>query len=393
ADARKKSRDRTRTKAAAAKVARIKTVPREKPLGANDFSSAAESTHGLVSGETSINRGGRDVAIRHLTDPRTGKPIDVSKKTGRSVAIKLIDDRHKQLQPKILRAVNLALAAKKGDRTAVLAKKWLGELGELLALGDLLREGTESYFLPASAQKNDLVIFSPSGDNDRDLKMAFVSVKSTKGGGEANGLGANISADFSKILGNKTMTVGGQEVSAFEYADKAMKMKRSMIKFFTQGRVGRKGISVKGINPRLLQIKPERIDHPASKVGFSSQSKFLKARVIDEKELGKFLKAYQKDLTESGPIGVQLTKGLQKEIMKRRKIRRPNKFSAKDLDAWLTKELGRTLDETNTVAVQAADTMTARYAEGEGFIDTKIAVGEDVTKRTLEKAKARGLKL
>jgi hypothetical protein len=37
--------------------------------------------------------------------------------------------------------------------------------------------------------------------------------------------------------------------------------------------------------------------------------------------------------------------------------------------------------------------MTARYAEGEGFVDTMIAVGEDVTKRTLEKAKTRGLKL
>ena len=63
------------------------------------------------------------------------------------------------------------------------------------------------------------------------------------------------------------------------------------------------------------------------------------------------------------------------------------------MEAGLTVEFGRKSDETDTVAGAATETMTARYAEGEGFVDTRIAVGEDVTKRTLEKAKERGLKL
>ncbi len=51
------------------------------------------------------------------------------------------------------------------------------------------------------------------------------------------------------------------------------------------------------------------------------------------------------------------------------------------------------MDETGTIAVHTADTVTARYAEGEGFVGTKIALGEDMTKRTLEGARERGLKL
>jgi len=365
----------------------------KKPSRLTDFTQTSEATEGLISGATTINKGGQSVDVRIAINPKTGKPIDVSKEAGRKEAIAVIDTRHKALHQKVLTAVDIALSASKGDPQGILAKKWLGELGEMLALRDLLEQGVEGYFLPAAAEKNDLVIFSPAGENDRNLRMQYVSVKSTKGGEEANALGANIAADFRKILGDKTMRIAGDDVSAFDYANTAMKVKRQALRYFTEGRAGRRGISTKGLDANQLQVKPERIDHPHSKFGFVNHADFLRARVIAAKEISHFLKGMKEELQQTEPIGTALAKSLQELVVSKRGAKAPNKLSVKDLDDWLVRELGKTLDETKSAAVAVADTMTARYAEGEGFVDTRIAVGEDVTKKRYETAIKRGLKL
>lgn len=152
------------------------------------FSKKSEITENMVSdsGRTLPN----GTRVRDIVD-EDGNPIEVNNSEGRKKAAEVIRTRLNGLESKIKEAV-------KNFGETVEVKKWLGEVGEMSALAQILEEDVEAYLLTDSERKNDIVFVKSNGD-EGTLYTGYLSVKTTLQGEQVNKLGANCKADLDKL--------------------------------------------------------------------------------------------------------------------------------------------------------------------------------------------------
>jgi len=167
------------------------------------YSKKSEITENLViDGGRTLENGTR---VRDILD-ENGKPIPVNTTEGRKKAADAIRTKLSGFESKIKEAIDNF-----GETIEV--KKWLGEIGEMSALMQILEQDVEAYLLTDSERKNDIVFLKKGGD-EATLSTGYLSVKTTMKGKQVNKLGANCKADLDKLSqsGNSSFesTVGGK---------------------------------------------------------------------------------------------------------------------------------------------------------------------------------------
>jgi len=364
------------------KAKKQKVKAEKLKLNLHDFSAKGEPTNGLISSDVdSVKKGGKKHNVRYMTT-RDGKKIDVSKPAGRKQAVQIIDARVKGLHRKILSAADAALTHKnKAER--VRAKKWLGELGELMAMREFLANEVEAYLLPDSEPKNDMVVFSRSGKRHEALQSRYLSIKSTAEGEEVNGLGSNAMPDMRKALQGKSITVEGKRMAAADYAEAVMTFKRELVRTLSEGKVGRDGVSTENISPKLLMKKPQKLK--SGRKGFPEHAAFLAARRVTTEDINRFVQSFG---NRFDPAALKaIVSSLKKKVKNKR-----GKFSALDLDGFLVEHWGKLLEKTKSTVLQESDVLSFRFNTDAGFSDNAVtaARAKDVNQKMMKEHVERG---
>lgn len=334
-----------------------------------EFRMKSEISSLLISQKTTpIMLDGKQQLVRLMVD-KSGKPLDVKNEKVRKQASKLIFEQIKKFRPKIVQAAKIA-------HGSTLAKKWLGDVGELYTLGQLLEAGAEAYLLPDSEPKNDIVL--SFAHKNRNLAAQYISVKSTYTNEEINRLGANALSDVQNAVGGKAITFGNNKVFAADYLAGAFSIKRQLMNSITRGRVGRVGIYISPDEKNKLMSAPEKLPKG---LGFASQAAYLKSRKITLSDLKKL------DIDPNDKI----MKNLVRDLFIR--IKKNSKLSLADLSEFLVDEIAFVLSQTRTVIQPRSDLMAFRFNETDGIGDdaVRVACAEDVFALMKDKVKKSGI--
>jgi hypothetical protein len=208
----------------------------DTPPGYMSKSSASAGIVGsLESTEDNPNpmrlpvRDGKPLPVRCIMDGDT--PVDVREQKGRDRAVAIIDARLREIQ-------DITIQACKDFTGNIQAQKWLGEVGELHALKEILQAGKEAYLMPDSKAESDLVIIGRREVTTEDtvtteLTVVEISVKSSTKE-EVGQRGANARAPILRMLDGKNITLPGVgEVSASSAASIVYDIREQLGYFLT----------------------------------------------------------------------------------------------------------------------------------------------------------------
>jgi len=341
----------------------------------SDFRHKAEIADDIISSETfTITRGKKkeeqEFEVRAVVGA-DGEPINTSTKKGRKKAVKVLNERIEAARPKMIAAAGMARG-----RGKTIVKKWLGEVGELIALRDLLESGVEAYLLPDSVPKNDILVISYTG-KQRKLTAQWLSVKTTFAGEESNKRGSNALPDFEHVLGDKTIKIGKKEVHAVEYFRDMMEFLGGLWRKYSEGHVGTKHVYSDGIKRSDLLKKPIKL--PNGEKGYINHREFMRARRVSEDDVNHFVKQFEDVFN---PV---IIKDIQKKAVKRIQ-KSKGKFNLLDLTNMMREVAGNLLEKTNSTWSQGSDVMTFRFntETGAGKNAVTVAQAETVTEYTIK---------
>jgi len=371
-------------------------TPKKGERPSAPYLQSAEISQGIYHNEykTITAPTGKSVEVRQIVDA-TGQPIDVSTPEGIKQAHTVLTQRLEGYRGKVrLAAVLLDDEAKltkfkqkHPDVKKEHLQKWIGEVGEMKSLQELLGTGVQAHMLTASAPKNDIVAFI--GDQERGLKMAFYSVKSTKQGEEPNQLGANIRKDINGYLHDAEkqdipVEIAGKqyEVDASDYVNMTMDIKSHFFKEMSRGHVGRDGVDVAqmpktsflpGYEKALVKLDGKRR-------GFEKQGDYLKYKKVGEEDVNNLFdkpEIDQKMIKEYERLGVPVknyegTKALLRAQLT--EMVRGGDVSLAHLAGWMEKNMGEAMEKTGATAQPSSDLIAFHMNTKTGFDDSSIGI-------------------
>lgn len=360
------------------------------------FSKKSEATDGLIYNEYKKLPNGTEV--RQLVG-EDGNPIDVSNSEGRKKAVELIDKRLESLNEKT------QIAIKNFDKGLVVVQKWLGEIGELSALKQILAEDVEAYLLTDSERKNDIAFVKSNGESE-GLFTGFISVKTTKGGGGVNKRGANCKADLDKLVksGDEEYEVNGIKLKPENVMGSIVDVKSGLFKQFTgksSGEVNEK-VSVNGKQQKLTRYDKQRhgevdpkelVTDSKGNTYFASQAAFLRNKTLSLEDaeaffndaennkyftnLNKPSKQVSNAITDNTEL--QNTKKYIKEYIvneiknwRKKHTAVQKDYTLADLHETMFEIVGGVIEDANIKIGVTGDTMAVHYNEGKN--EPKIGV-------------------
>jgi hypothetical protein len=341
------------------------------------FSKKSEITENMVSdsGKTLPN----GTRVRDILD-ESGTPIEVNNSEGRKKAAETVRTRLNGLQSKIKEAIDNF-----GETVEV--KKWLGEVGEMSALAQILEQDVEAYLLTDSERKNDIVFVKSNGEEGA-LDTGFLSVKTTLEGEQVNKLGANCKADLEK-LSEGAKPIFESTINGKKFNLKPTNVFGSVIDiksgFFAKFSI-RDGVE-KVKNDKLTKVNPERHPNVSSQdivdingvTYFKDQSSYLKNTKVTEEEINEFFdKEANKFLTnlskpkkgETNQITDADESNQTKEYLKemflsdfKRKQTEGKSYSLYDMHETMYHVIGKTASESEMPIEATTDTMAIEFAQ------------------------------
>ena len=341
------------------------------------FSKKSEITENMVSdsGRTLPN----GTRVRDILD-ESGNPIEVNNSEGRKKAAEVIRTRLNGLESKIKEAIDNF-----GETVEV--KKWLGEVGEMSALAQILEQDVEAYLLTDSERKNDIVFVKPNGEEGA-LDTGFLSVKTTLKGEQVNKLGANCKADLEKLSeGAKPIfesTVNGKtfNLKPTNVLGSVIDIKSGLFAKFSI----RDGVE-KTKEGKLTKVNAEKHPNVSSEdtididgvTYFKDQSSYLKNTSVSEEEINEFFdKEADKFLTnlskpkkgETNQItdadeGTQTKEYLREMFLAdfKRKQAEGKPYSLYDMHETMYHVIGKTASESEMPIEATTDTMAIEFAK------------------------------
>ena len=341
------------------------------------FSKKSEITENMVSdsGRTLPN----GTRVRDILD-ESGNPIEVNNSEGRKKAAEVIRTRLNGLESKIKEAIDNF-----GETVEV--KKWLGEVGEMSALAQILEQDVEAYLLTDSERKNDIVFVKPDGEEGA-LDTGFLSVKTTLKGEQVNKLGANCKADLEKLSeGAKPIfesTVNGKtfNLKPTNVLGSVIDIKSGLFAKFSI----RDGVE-KTKEGKLTKVNAEKHPNVSSEdtididgvTYFKDQSSYLKNTSVSEEEINEFFdKEADKFLTnlskpkkgETNQItdadeGTQTKEYLREMFLAdfKRKQAEGKPYSLYDMHETMYHVIGKTASESEMPIEATTDTMAIEFAK------------------------------
>ena len=357
-------------------------TPKDKDL---DFTTKSEPTDGLFTsskeGYKKIKaKSGKTHVVRQLKD-ENGEPIDTSTQEGREKAISIVRGRLEELKEKSIAATQVVDDKKATKKEKILAFKWLGEYGEMEAYVDLLERGgvTDVYLYADSEPKNDLVVIIEG--EDRKIDAHGVSVKTTKVGKEANLRGSSIKGDFIGRLeeaGKRNLKVDGvdEEVDAGVLLNAALELRKRIMKYHTDGKVGVKA----GTSDTIVNLDGEEV----------SIAEFRRRQKITKDDINK---VFDDDKLFGNPIKTLKGEKVSEKQAEQLRAHFKKKFleyvenediSHVDLEERLIDFISEVLEEADVDLIPEADMMVSYYDE-KGFVENGFITKEAQREKIEEK--------
>lgn len=393
-------------------------------VGGTDPIRANDIMEDIFSGSTIIELGPDKVktGVRNIIDPTTKKPIDVTTPKGRTRAVAILNDRLEKFRANgKIDEVCTALADSStptGERTAL--RKWLGNLGELGGLRDMLAAGNEAYLYSDSNPKNDIVALIDCNDgeeNTRDIRLAAISTKSTSGKAVGRIDASALVYIMDSVAGKMIPMQGRKQQKNFKAENVAQclfGMQKRIYSSTTRGDVvrgNRFGGSERKIevssdrkqyyDPEML-AKAERENREAkTPKDPGGQRSLMAARKIKTEEVLELFsneenptyKQLHKDMTkimDGNADGAKMLIGLMRSRLERR-VQNSQDFRLTDFDEWMTDEIANLIDskhqdtgEPSELLFQS-DMMISTFDAKKGYVGCAMVNGDTMTERVREK--------
>lgn len=392
-------------------------------IGGTDPSRPNDIVQGIFSKTITRKLGPNqtDTDVRDIIDPTTGKPVDVSTVPGRARAVEILTERldefHKSGKIAEVCDALADTATPTGVRTNL--RKWLGTLGELGGLRDMLASGHESYLYADSNPKNDIVSLINCGDeskNTRNIKVVAVSTKSTSGKSAGRIDASGLVYIMDSVAGKMYNVPGrGRDFSfkAENVAQALFGMQKRIYSTATRTDIVRgprfggseRKIAVSSDRKRYYDSKmlaqAERENKEAKSANDpGGQRSLMAARKITEEEVKEWFAnpknpTYQKLLSDMSKImdgnssGAETLIGLMRSRLERR-VRNSPDFRLTDFDDWMTDEISNLIDAPDedgnpSELVFESDMMISTFNAEKGYVGCVMVNGETMTERVREK--------
>jgi hypothetical protein len=365
------------------KVDVAKTEPSKYSTEESSWLSSQVFGNVFSTKSKTISRGKAQIKIRPVINPKTGEEINTSTPTGRMQALAVINAQLQTLDKPIKDACS-RLTKKGTENQLQRIKKFLGNVGELYTLRELLASGVEAYLLPDSYPKNDVAILLPSG-NDRGVDVFEISVKSSTGT-KVGALGSNARIPLHSAVDDKTLNIAGGDYLARDAIDASMFVYSQMMRFATEGHiVGEKREIV------IKQNKLGNFDKETAKTAIQlsregkkgAQDLLLKARKLTQNDLINF---------KNSPLfaGLEKTPEHQKLVdyyiqqLSAIIAKNPN-FRLSDTKNVFTNQIVDILEKTDSSLAFESDLVAVKFSEQTGFENITITPAEVMLSRAGEK--------
>lgn len=359
------------------------SVPLSKYTSKEDSWSSNQVFGSIFSQSSStITRGNQTIQVRTVLDPDTGENLDTSTPENRQRCLQIIDARLKQLEAPVKQAAK-RLTQRGTDTQLQRIKKWMGNVGELYTLRELLATDTEAYLLPDSYPKNDIAVLVE--DVERGLRITEISVKSSTGE-KVGALGSNARVPLHSAVEGKEIEIDGKSYDAKNAIDASMFVYSQLMRFATEGHITGE--------QREIVIKPEKMSKfdkelATQSIGLSkegskgAQDVFVKARKLTQDDIKEFenssLYAGLKKTPEHAELIDYYLNVIKQQIKENPDYRLSN---TKEL---LTAQIAQILEKTDSPLVFESDLVSVRFSEQNGFDGISITPAEIMRQRASEK--------
>lgn len=379
---------------------------------------SVEVMGGLFNKVTTITRGNQSIDVRMVTNPQTNETYDVSDPKQRAVAVEVLDAHIAQLNIKA-KAIAKRLSQKNvssSERQQL--RKWLGNMGEVCGLRDILHAGGEAYLYADSHPKNDIaVVFNYESEADiRQIMVVGVSTKSSAGSQGGRKESSSLPFVVESVEG-KTITLGDDEVYAEEAAVALYAIHKLIYSSTTRGYVKRGTnyneermfvVSEKAIEAgkfdvdRLREAQAEQ-QAAAQRKEPGGQKKFVESRILSMEDIDS---TFDKSSRAYGRIVAKVMKsmGVSKDdnegIMKATRIvdfyvdkirqgvsqaTETNPYRLSNTNDMLTDEVVSMLEQTDSNFSFESDLMTATFDAATGYRGIEIVPSEVMNQRARDK--------
>lgn len=399
------------------------TTPAVEPDKVAQVAPSAETRSVEVMGNlfdkvTTITRGNQSIDVRVITNPETNEAYDISDPTQRALAVEVLDAHIAELNVKA-KAVAKRLSQKNvSSSEKQQLRKWLGNMGEVCGLRDILHAGGEAYLYADSHPKNDIaVVFNYEAEADiREIMVVGVSTKSSAGSQGGRKESSSLPFVIESVEG-KMIKLGDDDVYAEDAAVALYAIHKLIYSSTTRGYVKRGTnyneermfvVSEKAIEAgkfdvdKLREAQAEQ-QAAAQRKEPGGQKKFVESRILSAEDIDT---TFDKSSRAYGRIVAKVMKsmGVPKDdnegIMKATRIvdfyvdrirqgisqsTETNPYRLSNTNDMLTDEVISMLEQTNSNFSFESDLMTATFDAATGYRGIEIVPSEVMNQRARDK--------
>lgn len=349
-------------------------------------------------------------AVRQIID-ENGQVLDIKDPTQRRKAIEILNARIQKFHDDgTIRKICDVLAQKDLPRSVqTQLNKWLGNLGEVCGLRDMLEAGIESYMLQDSNAKNDIISVIDCGGTGgtANIQLVGISTKSSRGK-KAGRIDANALSYISDTVAGKMVQLdygrAGRSSKTFKAENVAtglFSMQKAMFRTLTRGTVEKAGAGKRKIvlpaddSGWDMTMFQQAVDKQKS--GAGGQRVLLQARKITPKDIEDMF------LTPGNPVGDKLLSDLTRimdnnsaaaqaliqtlcyRLLGTMKKNKGTHFSLIDFNDWFTNEIVNIIDKPHQDTKQPSslvfesDMMLASFDAEKGYVGMRLVTGESMT--------------
>ncbi len=297
-------------------------------------------------------------------------------------------------------------------------RKWLGNMGEICGLRDLLDAGGVAYLYADSHPKNDIaVVFNyESGTDIREIMVVGVSTKSSAGSKGGRKESSSLPFVIESVEG-KTIKLGDDEVYAEDAAVALYSIHKLIYSSTTRGFVKRgtnyqeerafvvsdEAIAAGKFDVNKLREAQAEQQAAAQRKDAGGQKKFVESRILSIADVDA---AFDKSSRAYGRIVAKVMRsmGVSKDdnegIMKASRTvdfyvdrikqgiiqsTETNPYRLSNTNDMLTDEVVSMLEQTDSNFSFESDLMTASFDSATGYRGTEIVPSEVMNQRAIEK--------
>lgn len=401
------------------------TVPKSDTIKVIKEPRAAEVMGDIFSEAREIERGGVKTLVRFIVNPQTKETLDITDEQQRAIAIELLDQQIASLNEEIkakVRRINQKISRTERQQL----RKWIGNVGELFGVRNMLNAGVEAYLYADSNPKNDIAVVFPYGENETDVgvrKTMITGVSTKTSTGTRVGRKESNSLPFiMESVEGKTIQIPGkdgqmEDVYAEDAAVALYGIFNQIYVSSTRGYVvrGNKFKEERAFNVRdndlfkfdedMLKVAMKQQAEAADKGESGGQKKFVEARKLMPSDVefafDKNGKAYRRivnkvvrsmgegktpEATEKAERLVDHFIGkLRTDVMQKNKDVKGRGYRLADTNDFLTQNVVELLQTTNSNFSFESDLMTVAFDDVNGFSNLSIVPGEVMRQRAQEK--------